>query len=120
MVHCPECKVQGEYEYCAYCGREMVADEPPVRKPYISPSVTLREAVAQRQSLARPHYYQEPVYDAEPEPKVGEWKLGIGIILLMLSVLLLWFSLIGLSFITWYMKDKWEWRAWAHRVHHRR
>ncbi len=114
---CPECGVQGEHEYCAYCGKELMAEASPQEVPYQSPYVTAREAELQRKSLASPPHLLEPVHDGEPEPEVGEWKLIVGILLLLPAFFFIYSSLIGLSFIAWYLKDLHEWRAWAERVH---
>ena len=117
MRVCPECGVQGEHEYCSRCGRALVEGTPPEQRPYHSPYVTAREAKLHRQALARPPDLIEPVYQGEVEPKVGEWKLAVGIVLLVFVLFGAFYSLIGLSFITWYLKDLHEWRSWAARVH---
>jgi hypothetical protein len=86
-------------------------------RPYHSPYVTARHARLHREALARPPDHTGPVYEGEPEPKLGEWKLAVGIFLLLLVIIGAFLSLIGLSFITWYLKDLHAWRAWARRVH---
>ena len=79
MAKCPSCGTSGEYDYCAYCGRELVADEPSKPKTYYSPTVTAREAEAHRQALNDTYPPSEDTPHMEPEPSKGEWKLAVGV-----------------------------------------
>ena len=130
MTRCPSCGAEGEYQFCMYCGTELEAPEPvppahrpePVQRPV---QTHAQQRPVQTHAQPQPHGGQPypPPYATtyvEPEPTVGWWKLVLGVVLLVVSLVIYFGFFIGIGMIVWFVVDWLKWRQWSERRGHYR